>query len=117
MRTAPRTPLHAAIVGPSQRAEEFLSSEALAAAAGVRPTTLARLVGLGLVEPTALRANEHGLTAPVFSAATAARLRRMLRLHRDLGVNLTGAAIIVDLVDQLERMERDSATKERRPWT
>jgi len=41
----------------------------------------------------------------------------MLRLHRDLGVNLTGAAIIVDLVDQLERMERDSATKERRPWT
>ena len=55
MRTAPRTPLHAAIVGPSQRAEEFLSSEALAAAAGVSPTTLARLVGLGLVEPTALR--------------------------------------------------------------
>jgi len=38
-----------------------------------------------------------------FSAATAERLRRMLRLHRDLGVNFTGAAIIVDLVERLER--------------
>jgi hypothetical protein len=27
----------------------------------------------------------------------------MVRLHRDLGVNLTGAAIIVDLVERLER--------------
>jgi|SRR5213593_862498 len=114
MRASARTPLDAAIVGPSRPAEEYLSGEALAAAAGVTPRTLARLVGLGLVEPAALKANEHGLTAPVFSAATAARLRRMLRLHRDLGVNLTGAAIIVDLVDQLDRMERD--TKERRPW-
>jgi MerR HTH family regulatory protein len=38
----------------------------------------------------------------MFSAATATRLRRMLRLHRDLGVNITGAAIIVDLVERLE---------------
>jgi hypothetical protein len=27
----------------------------------------------------------------------------MLRLHRDLGVNLIGAAIIADLVKRLER--------------
>jgi hypothetical protein len=27
----------------------------------------------------------------------------MLRLHRDLGMNLTGAAIIVDLVERLDR--------------
>jgi hypothetical protein len=57
-------------------------------------------MSLGLVEPIP---NERGLTAPTFSAATASRLRRMLRLHRDLGVNLTGAAIIVDLVERLER--------------
>jgi hypothetical protein len=29
----------------------------------------------------------------------------MLRLHRDLGVNLTGAAIIVDLLERVERLE------------
>jgi hypothetical protein len=38
-------------------------------------------------------------------------LRRMLRLRRDLGVNLGGAAIIVDLVAQLERLERELARR------
>lgn len=103
MRTPPRTPFKASIVETTRRAESYLSSEELAAAAGISSATLARLVGLGLVEPTALRRNERGATSPVFSTATASRLRRMLRLHRDLGVNLTGAAIIVDLVEQLER--------------
>jgi hypothetical protein len=32
----------------------------------------------------------------------------MLRLHRDLGVNLIGAAIIVDLVERLERRPGES---------
>jgi len=32
------------------------------------------------------------------------RLRRMQRLRADLGVNLVGAAIIVDLVERLEQM-------------
>jgi len=103
MRTPPRTRQGAPIVEASRRAEAYLSGEELARAAGISAATLARLVGLGLVEPTPLRGNERGLTAPVFSAATASRLRRMLRLHRDLGVNLTGAAIIVDLVERLER--------------
>jgi hypothetical protein len=34
------------------------------------------------------------------------RLRRVLRLRGDLGVNLVGAAIIVDLVERLDRLER-----------
>jgi chaperone modulatory protein CbpM len=101
VRTPPRTPFKASIVEAARRAESYLSSEELAAAAGISSATLARLVRLGLVEPMALRGNDRGL--PVFSAATASRLRRMLRLHRDLGVNLTGAAIIVDLVERLER--------------
>jgi hypothetical protein len=44
-----------------------------------------------------------------FSAAAAARLRRMLRLHRDLGVTLVGAAIVVDLLERLDRVERELA--------
>jgi len=31
----------------------------------------------------------------------------MLRLHDDLGVDLVGAAIITDLVERLDRMERE----------
>ena len=64
-------------------------------------TRLAR--ALGLVEPTAAGA-EHDSRR-----ATAGRLRRMLRLHRDLGVNLDGAAIIVDLLERLERLEAELA--------
>jgi hypothetical protein len=31
----------------------------------------------------------------------------MLRLHADLGVNFTGAAIIVDLLERLESLEAE----------
>jgi chaperone modulatory protein CbpM len=59
-------------------------------------------VRLGLVEPDAPGSS-------VFTAVTVDRLRRMLRLHGDLGVDLTGAAIIVDLLEQLERLETELA--------
>jgi DNA-binding transcriptional MerR regulator len=80
----------------------YISSEALARAAGLSGVRLARLVRLGLVEPAPAGAGE-------FTAATAARLRRMLRLHRDLGVSLTGAAIIVDLLARLDSLEAELA--------
>jgi chaperone modulatory protein CbpM len=96
----PRTRAGAPSVEASPRAEAYLSGEELAHAVGISVTTLGRLMSLGLVEPAA---SAYGHGAPRFSAATARRLRRMLRLHRDLGVNFTGAAIIVDLVERLER--------------
>src|SRR5439155_551059 len=63
----------------------------------VKGDTLDRLVRAGLVEEIAPGSGR-------FTAAAAARLRRMQRLRADLGVNLVGAAIIVDLVERLERM-------------
>jgi chaperone modulatory protein CbpM len=84
----------------SQRTELLLSAEQLAAAAGISPQRLARLVELGLVEPAAPGSSQ-------FNAASALRLRRMLRLHRDLGVNLVGAAIAVDLLERLRRLESE----------
>lgn len=103
MSTPPRTRLDAVIVETSRRAEATLTGEQLARAVGITAAMLARLLSLGLVEPMP---SERGRTEPIFAAAAASRLRRMLRLRRDLGVNLTGAAIIVDLVDRLERETR-----------
>src|SRR2546426_6364299 len=97
MKATSGTPANAPIVRPS-KAEVFLTQEQLAAAVGITEAGLERVVRLGLVEPTAPGGNE-------FSAATAARLKRMLRLHLDLGVNLAGAAIIVELLERLERLE------------
>jgi hypothetical protein len=73
-----------------------LTSVEMAHVSGVSVATLARLVRAGLVEPD---------TAGGFTVANALRLRRMLRLHADLDVGLLGAAIIVDLMERLERLE------------
>jgi MerR family transcriptional regulator/heat shock protein HspR len=63
---------------------------------------LARLVRLGLLEPL----EPDGRA---FGADTAARLRRRLRLRPDLALNLTGAAVIMDLLERLERLESELA--------
>jgi chaperone modulatory protein CbpM len=102
MNTQSRTPVGLSIVDTVIRGELYLSREELAAAAGISPVRLTRLVRLGLVEPAAPGASE-------FTAATAARLRRVLRLRADLGVNLAGAAIIADLLERLERLEAQLA--------
>ena len=80
----------------ARRPEVYLTGRQLATAAGISPARLSRLVRLGLVEADGDRPGK-------FTAAAALRLRRMLRLHDDLGVNLCGAAIILDLLERLER--------------
>jgi chaperone modulatory protein CbpM len=90
------------ISGTAVRAEMQLSSRELAQAAGISPVGLARLVRLGLVEPIAPGASQFG-------AATVARLRRMVRLHDDLGVNFADAALLVDLLERLDRLEAELA--------
>ena len=85
-----------------------LSIEELAIACGVSRARISRLIRLGVVEP-------EGPGADTFPAATAVRLRRMLRLHCDLGVNLTGAAIVVDLLERLDRLETELARLRQRP--
>ena len=59
---------------------------------------------LGLVTP--LRKNKNRL----YSEADVERLRQIRRLTQDMGVNLAGVEVILDLLDRLERLqsERDS---------
>ena len=80
------------------RVEGFLTGEELARSAGVSDATLARLVRAGLIDAEP----EGG-----FSVTTAIRLRRMLRLHEDLSVDLRGAAIIVELVERIDRLRNE----------
>ena len=42
------------------------------------------------------------------------RLKRLLRLKGLLGVNLTGAAIILDLLDRIEELEAEVQSLKRR---
>jgi hypothetical protein len=86
-----------------------VSGEALCEATGVSRRALTRMVRLAVLEPVSPGADEY-------PADAVRRLRRLLRLHRDLGVNLVGAAILVDLLDRMEALERelDRLRRERR---
>jgi hypothetical protein len=100
----------------------LLSLDDLVAAVGTSRARVVRLVRLGVVEPTAPGVD-------TFTAATAARLRRMMRLHADLGVDFVAAAVILDLVQRLDRLEAELArvrggadvqtprAKEKSRWT
>jgi chaperone modulatory protein CbpM len=107
VRRRSRARVDASIVTVPPRAEVSLSPEQLAAACGLTVVRLHRLVRLGVIEPDATGAR-------LFSVAAAARLRKMLRLRADLGVNLAGAQIIVELLARLDRLEAELAHKEIR---
>ena len=57
---------------------------------------------------------EHGITEPVgdsvlewrFTAAGLMRLRKALRIQRDLDVNLPGLALVFQLMDEMDHLSR-----------
>ncbi|MGB5103111.1 MAG: chaperone modulator CbpM [Steroidobacteraceae bacterium] len=66
------------------------------------------LVEAGVIEPRG--------TAPdawSFPASAIVRARATARLVNDLGVNLAGAAVILDLIEERDRLERRLAEIER----
>jgi len=44
---------------------------------------------------------------PLFSEAAMERVRRGVRLHYDLGINWAGVAVVLDLLDRMESLERE----------
>jgi len=82
------------------RAESYLSGADLARVVGITAAALDGLVRVGVVEATMPGGDE-------FFAATAIRLKRILRLHHDLELDLFGAAVVVDVLERLERVEAE----------
>jgi DNA-binding transcriptional MerR regulator len=81
------------LLGPDQ-----MTLEVLAQRAGVHPQRVLDYVEYGLLEP-----DESMGGRLLFTTATVARLVKIERLRRDLGVNLTGIAIILDLLERLQK--------------
>jgi chaperone modulatory protein CbpM len=69
---------------------------------------VASLVEAGVIEPRGAAPE-----AWTFPASDLVRVRAVVRLVRDLDVNLAGAALIVDLVEERRRLERRIALLER----
>jgi hypothetical protein len=74
--------------------------DAVAREAGLHPDLVRRLVALGALEtPGGTGA------APLFPRDAAARLARIVRLRRDLGVGYAGAVLACDLLARIEALE------------
>jgi hypothetical protein len=69
----------------------LVDTRALARRSGLHPDLVRRLIALDAVDPLALNA--------------AARLARLARLRRDLGLNVAGAALACDLLERIEELE------------
>lgn len=61
------------------------------------PELLIRLDELGMIT----------LRQGMISSSDLHRVKRMLRLRSRLGVNLTGAAVILDLLDRIDELEAE----------
>jgi|SRR5689334_6336290 DNA-binding transcriptional MerR regulator len=93
----------------SHSESEQLTLDALAACAGVHPARIASFVEYGLIEPRARTGTQW-----LFDTACIARLRMIERLRRDLGANLAGIAVILDLVEKLASLQREVEQWRRR---
>lgn len=81
--------------------EELLTVEELRVALRIEVVALAEYVELGVATP---RAGPEG--RPCVTAADAERLSRALRLARELELHPAGAALLVELLDERERLRR-----------
>jgi chaperone modulatory protein CbpM len=84
--------------------DEPLSCDIVAETVGAKRSLIVRLAQQGLIETI-----ESGADEPLLPRRAVVQLRRMQRLRRDLRVNFTGAAIILDLVGRIEELNRELA--------
>ena len=94
---------------PRRTPREHLTLEAAAARVGLHPILIERFVEFGLVEPAERTGPEIRI-----EAACLPRLIAISRLRNDLGVNLHGVAVILDLVDRLAALQRELACLRQR---
>ena len=78
--------------------DHALELEAFAAACGAEVEFVRLLVDEGLVQPAAVQ------PAWRFSGEALARVRRIRRLQRDFEANLQSVAVMLDLIDEVERL-------------
>lgn len=99
-------PSHALILHPTIGRDMTL--DALATAAGLHPALVERFVAYGLLEP----ANADEQVAR-FNAPALRRVLTICRLRDDLGINLAGIAVVLDLLGRIEELRRELAASHR----
>ena len=76
----------------------------------LHPALIEKLYWLGVIDP---QVEEPEL---LFEDRVIARIDKIMRLKKDLGVNYAGCAIILDLLDKIKIMERKLLQYEKEFW-
>lgn len=77
-----------------------LTLDSLASCTQIHPQLVERFIEVGLIEPV-----ERAGPSPLFDVSVIPRIRIIERLRCDLGINLAGIAVILDMVDRLRAVE------------
>ncbi|SEA20187.1 chaperone modulator CbpM [Microbulbifer marinus] len=99
---------HDEITGAILDEESELSLSELCRACGMPAERIIALVEEGVIEPRGHRTRWR------FSGICVRRVRKVYTLERDLGVNLAGAALALDLLEEIERLQARLARLESR---
>ncbi len=77
----------------------LLTIDELGRLVDLHPDILQRFVVFGLIDP------EIDDPGPLFGEAMVIRVRKIKRLRADLGINLAGCGLVLDLLDRIEELE------------
>lgn len=80
--------------------DEWLALDEFSRACGVRRAYVEELIVEGVITPS------RSDPAPGFGSEEIIRVRRMARLQREFEANLQSAAVMLDLIDEVERLRR-----------
>jgi chaperone modulatory protein CbpM len=100
----PNDELHVQLLGE----ESFLAVQECCRVCGLELTTIVELADEGVISPRGASPDSWQLPATALP-----RLRAASRLMRDLGVNVTGVALALELLDVQRELERRLHTLER----
>ncbi|HEY7547591.1 MAG TPA: chaperone modulator CbpM [Blastocatellia bacterium] len=80
-----------------------MTLDALASRCGLHPALVERFLEFGLIEPI-----EWEGERPMFDVSVVLRLQVIERLRRDLGINLAGVAVILEMVERLRALRSEN---------
>lgn len=97
-----------AVVGIVVDEQVTLTLEELSGVVRLQPSSVVQLVEEGVLEPAGGETPDEWL----FRAGSLGRLQAGLRLQSDLGLNAAGAALALDLLDELRALRARNAVLE-----
>jgi chaperone modulatory protein CbpM len=79
------------------------SLDELSNACSVRTEYIIEMVDEGIIEPLESRRDQQYWS---FTGENLLRARKARRLQRDLGINLAGAALVLDLMEEVDQLQQ-----------